>query len=518
MAAISGKPEFTAGMTGREYLDTALRYYWGAGLDQHSTVFEEMTAQGFFYGHMANLDESLDADVDGNSKQLYEDTVAGYIKKHGWADKFKSVVGKTQSKLKTYLEQSGYDHAYWTDDKILETIRDKWEVNMDEGAMDFDGLNKDVQQVIINDTTQKIDDGYLDEDGNVIGEEAQLETSQQVDSLFSKYKLDKTENQALYDHLQEGIKRGEIDAYGAQQILKADPEYIQQESERIFKEFDPILQERLTKELDIIDRAGAKARGENEKVFREDISPTIRKEVGLLGGRGREYSAQSLAEEAGKMEERRESTLQDLRLEAEYADNERRAQLKAAPGQAQLNALGGAGTYDATASAANAKLKQYEKLNSAFTNTSNAMSRFAQNQQNKQMVKIAAQARKEQERATRAASKKASRLGMAANVFQGIVSGASTGGKMGGPWGAAIGGLVGGGAGFAQSDINRRAGGAGPSIGSYKNITAGAFGIANAFRGNNNNSSGSSNRLFYNEYSRTGRWQQDHRDYTGGNY
>lgn len=360
-----------------------------------------------------------------------------------------------------------YDKTYWTKERMKEAFIERWAME-DYNSAALQSVGDIVALKIEDDTKDKVAEGSIDDEGNRVegwefdpdtgattetGEAGPPEWETDLDKLFDDMGLDKEQNRPLYDHLGQMLKDKEINMYEVQQQIRADPEYLEQELNRLRDEWLEKLPGFQQEELALIEKEGERARIETEEFFKEDIAPTIRREVGLMGGRGREFQAHALAGAAAELEETRQNYMSQLRLDVEFADVERRRMAEAGRFEdiKGVAAFGGEQGLKSYQNVLTQRMKTLETMNTLSMQRSQMLSvRASERYQREYTKEIKRLERIETDRQKRA-QKKAGKMGMFANVFSGIVMagiGAMTGG------GALVPAmLMGGAAGYGTSQL-----------------------------------------------------------------
>jgi hypothetical protein len=390
---------------------------------------------------------------------------------HTGSKSFQSITNDTNDlideKFETYWndfeiwgDQVAYDKQHWNKSRVKEVYKKQLMLRPDEPGQAI----QNVERVVQNDTIRKQDIGFLDKrtgervegwedkftldrDGKTWipkpGTEAPIEDFRQtvIDTLKEAGIAEKDIDEATLNHFVEIAKDPEVDAYELKQMLQTDPDVLEATMAKQRAEIEPELQALYKDELALIDTEVDRMRVKSEKYFREEISPTIRREVGLLGGRGREFHSHALAKAAKEMEETRQDYAAGLRLGVETAEIERKRAwtMGKFEDMRSVSAYGGAQGLKQISKMYEEQLRNTEMLNKLSLGKANLLAERTQQRYNKALQQEQQRLDNEARARTVAASKKAAKLGMFANVFQGVVSGAISGGFPGAVAGGAAG-------------------------------------------------------------------------------
>ena len=385
-------------------IEPLLLKHWGAGANIHQ----------------AGLEAAMNTFGANNTPANMLNFMKAWIPAHPAAQKFKTDLARFKSAWKDYSpSDEAYDTEKWTDAKIDEEFRRRYALDPNKPV---ENIAQDFSAFI---TRPEQQEGF-EEDGTPFD-------TTELDKLFDDMGLDKEENRALYDHLKQMLEDEEINTYQAEQMMRADPTYLEQELNRQRDEWLEKLPGFQQEELALIDKEGERARAETEDVFREDIAPTIRREVGLLGGRGREFQAHALAGAAGELEEQRQNYMSKLKLDVEFADVERRRMAEAGRFEdiKGVSAFGGEQGLKSYQNVLTQRMKTLDTMQNLSLQKSQTLSIRASERYQREYTKEIKRLERIETDRTKRASKKAGKMGMFANVFSGIVMaglGAATGG------------------------------------------------------------------------------------------
>jgi len=273
-------------------------------------------------------------------------------------------------------------------------------------------------------------------------------------------------------------------------IVNTDPQILEWQLDKDYKEFEPVLDDTTKAEMDNLGVLREKFNTRIDEMMKE-ATPEIARQVALYGGTDRAYLSNALAKEAGEIAKSREDYLSGV----EYDINQNAITRKLLAEKGKFDEARGIQTFQQGLGTgmferlANMNDTMAAKLEGIRASTMSTLSQQAQNRYNREVEKEQARILREQQEAMKAANKKAAKFGMFSSTLSGMTQGAMAG-SAAGPWGALAGGILGGGMGYAQGDMNARnqgyqstTGSTSSPYGSFTPNYSGLSGLSSGFGG-----------------------------------
>ncbi len=372
------------------------------------------------------------------------------------------------------MKTSGDPFAeFWTKEQFREAFQKRWQAENFEAGVEVTA-GQVVRSQISNEFQTAVKDGTVDpETGKRLkeGEVTKHETT--VRDTLEKLGIEMSD--AAVDHFAKLIQSGELDAFEIENLLKASPEFQQQELERQYGIAKGEITEAEQRELAILSDEAIRTQKMTEQDFAR-IAPELAQFAKQLGGRTREdtFIGDTLTKERTELERRREDNLAIQRTQIKFGQEQRRQALE--EGQfGETRAI----TSNIQSTALQAAERALQDRQKTMTRLSQIQSQRSSILSQRAFDRFQRDLQKRMDRANRTAQDAQNRANRKARKFGGfaqIGSGAVTGFMAGGPVGA----IVGAGIGFAQQQVSNQ-GVQAPNV----NISqaAGAFGKAPSFFG-----------------------------------